>query len=196
MITKINHTHLAHVVSKDDRREDLLHVYFDATNECIVASDGHVLAIYPVDVQDGDRSAVLPVDAFNYHGIVGIKNALSIRPLSATRDEPDEWTDRHWITRGTDKPSSSIRLTKERDDNTWTDYESVASIRHKEPESVDMIAFNPALVARLRKSVWFNVTQFRCEFHGQTSAIVVKPRTHTGESYGVVFLLMPIMMNI
>lgn len=49
--------------SKSDAREKLRHAYLDTDKARMVATDGHILAIVPVEVDPGDASGYVPTEA-------------------------------------------------------------------------------------------------------------------------------------
>lgn len=70
MRTTLTHTGAKALVSKDALRPAMQGVQFQAEHARLIATDGHKLVVFPVEVEEGDTSAVLPVDAFNTRGVV------------------------------------------------------------------------------------------------------------------------------
>ena len=66
-------TYLTHVGAKAlvGDRGGMQGVNFDAEGKHLTITDGHALIEIPCSVDDGDVSAILPVEAFNAKGIVG-----------------------------------------------------------------------------------------------------------------------------
>lgn len=52
------------VANKRDPRYYLQHVYLDADNARLLSTDGHHLAVLPVELEDQDTSGAVPADAF------------------------------------------------------------------------------------------------------------------------------------
>lgn len=55
------HTRVEEAAAKDEPKA--LHgVYYDADNKVVVATNGYILAIVPVDADDNDQSGIIPYD--------------------------------------------------------------------------------------------------------------------------------------
>ena len=53
-------------VSHDDSRPHLTHVLLDVAKKVLVATNGHIMAIIPCEVEDGDVGGLIPAFALEY----------------------------------------------------------------------------------------------------------------------------------
>lgn len=66
----VNHTHFSSVVSNDQLRPVMTGVFFDLKNNCMAATNSHVLAIYPLKVELAEYEEKLPpaeLDGLHIH---------------------------------------------------------------------------------------------------------------------------------
>lgn len=61
---KLPQTEIERAASQGDIRVYMNYVHFDVDGKRIVASNGHILAVVPVEVEEGDTSGPIPAAAF------------------------------------------------------------------------------------------------------------------------------------
>jgi len=95
---KLPNTKIESVVSDDKSREVITHVYLDAEGKRLVACNGFVLAVNPVEVEDRDTSGLISVDAIKLARKTAPKRVephvlangdLRVPLASATLDRPE-----------------------------------------------------------------------------------------------------------
>jgi len=62
MIT-LPHSKIENVVTVDESRPVLSDVWFDQANQCLVAADGFILAVVPVEAEESDAGGHVPLEA-------------------------------------------------------------------------------------------------------------------------------------
>lgn len=98
--TNVSYSHLKNIVSNDDLRPVMCHVFIDFKNKCLVATDGHVLVSYPIDVTENDSDldgVMVPLNYFNR-----LRYMVQLQPKMLKEIEVEyvltkEYAEIHWL---------------------------------------------------------------------------------------------------
>lgn len=61
---KLTQNEIERAAAKGDIRPYMNHVHLDAAAQRLVATNGHILAVVPVEVEEGDTAGPIPAEAF------------------------------------------------------------------------------------------------------------------------------------
>lgn len=98
--TEIKYTHLKNVVSKDNLRPVMNGVYIDFKEQCLVATDAHVLISYPIKITETDsdlEGVIVPIDYFNHLRYMVSLPAKRKRVLDIEYVLTEKYAEIHWL---------------------------------------------------------------------------------------------------
>ena len=78
MQTNLTHVMIKGLLSTDALRPAMQQALYDAEKGRLIMTNGHLLACFEVERDKGDKTCLLPIDAFNVKGIVGKGETYSI----------------------------------------------------------------------------------------------------------------------
>ena len=99
-ITDIKYTHLKNVVGNDDLRPVMKGVFIDFKEQCLVATDAHVLISYPIKITETDsdlEGVIVPIDYFNYLRYMVALPAKNKRVLDIEYVLTEKYAEIHWL---------------------------------------------------------------------------------------------------
>jgi hypothetical protein len=176
------------IASKDQSRPVLTYVHLDVENSRVVVTDSYMLAVFPVDLDEGDTTGPIPLDA-----------------LKASRKPPNKYADSRILVNGdarvvqvaADGVAGEPYLTVPRHTGEYQFPDVDRLIPDDDKLATFEIAFNAELLAKLAKGMGTDVVKFRfvADEDGNPSAlkpIVVTPgnlEIHEDNPHGI---LMPV----
>lgn len=169
MKTELTAKHLKGIVSHNYFRPAMMGVKYEPQNNRIVATNGYVLGVFDVIPSEGDVECILPLEAFDYKGLVSKNGTVEIK------------------TNGKIEVIGDIgRKTLEPINETYPDWECVWP---KDPNNATAtISFDLDLVDCIRNAIPSKEKKVTLAFNGERQACVVTP---IDPDAGCKFLLMP-----
>jgi DNA polymerase III sliding clamp (beta) subunit (PCNA family) len=164
MKTIHNLTGFTGLTSKDELKPGLAGVYLNVKKSELCATDGHVLGVAKVIVEDDDSTAILPADALKY------KSGTAKRPKEVTW-EVNGKVKRTELEIGSGEESSfGFQPIQER----FPDYEMVLPWNGK-TDPVFEIGVDLTLLARIAKAIPCNDKSVKLTFRDPLGAIEITP---------------------
>jgi len=167
---KLPNTKIEVVAAKDKTRPVLSNVHLDVEHKRLVATNGHSLAVNPVEVDDQDTSGPISPEA-----------------IKLARKSGRKWADRHILANGDLRvPLAGVSLDRPEDEREYPDFDQIVP-RVDAENTPASIALDAKLLYELSQAIcedgnrvilWINPVK-----HGP---IYVKPATVSSENYGVI----------
>lgn len=203
MKTNLTYAQVKNVVSKDFLRPAMNFLYYDVPKRRLVGTDGHILACWQVEPDDGDQSRLIPIEAFNRTGFSKPSSSIYIltregEPTVTLFESGGKKETECRIERKSRSKFSHSKMSDTYDDEKYPDYDQILQTAINECESdndIRCIGLNVEYLDKINKAMTKSTNgtkNSRFFFDSPTCACIIRP---TDVSIDEVFIIMPILLN-
>ena len=204
MKTNLTYAQVKQVVSKDYLRPAMNFLYYDVPKSRLVGTDGHILACWGVEPDEGDQSRLISIEAFNRKGFDKPSSPIHIltragKPTVTVFNDDSKKETRCEIERKSRSIYSHSKASHNYDDERYPDYCTIldTAINNCESDnSIRYIGLNVEYMDKINKAMTKSeetgTKNCRIFFDTPTRACIIRPED---ASIDEVYIIMPILLD-